>query len=103
MAFEAISPNEMIQYMGKHSTVIVDLRDEDVFLKEHILGAINIPYDSLEQRVGELIGFKNIILYCERGNISLLAARHLEKIGVDVKTLYGGIHGARSKLSIDGN
>lgn len=103
MAFEAISPNEMIQYMGKHGTVIVDLRDEDVFRKEHILGAINIPYDSLEQQVGQLIGFKNIILYCERGNISLLAARQLEKIGVDTKTLYGGIHSARSKLSIDGN
>lgn len=103
MAFETISPNEMIQYMGKRGTLIIDLRDEDVFQKEHILGAINIPYEILEQRIRELTGYKNIILYCERGNISLLAARQLEKEGLDVKTLYGGIHGARSKLSIDGN
>ena len=102
MAFETISPNEMIEYTGKNGTLIIDLREKDIFEKEHILGAINIPYEELEQKIRRLKGYKNIILYCERGNISLLAARQLEKEGIDVKTLYGGIHGARSKLSMNG-
>ncbi|WP_205839133.1 rhodanese-like domain-containing protein [Velocimicrobium porci] len=103
MAFETISPNEMIGYMGKNGTLIIDLRKKEVFEKEHILGAINIPYEALEQKIRRLNGYKNIILYCERGNISLLAARQLEKEGINVKTLYGGIHGARSKLLMDGS
>lgn len=101
MAFETISPNEMIGYMGKKGTLIIDIREKDVFEKEHILGAINIPYEELREKIGQCSRYKNIILYCERGNISLLMARQLEKEGISVKTLYGGIHSARSKLMLE--
>ena len=101
MAFETISAKQMLSFIGKRSTIIIDLREPDVFQKEHIMGAINIPYEKLEKNIHKLYGYRNIIFYCERGNTSLLAARDMDKKGLYVMTLYGGISGARGKLSID--
>lgn len=102
MAFETISVKQMLSFMGKKSTIIIDLREEEEFRAEHIMGAINIPYEELENRIYLLKGHQNIIFYCERGNTSLLAARDMDRKGFHVMTLYGGILGARGKLSIDG-
>ncbi len=103
MAFETISVKQMLSFMGKRSTVIVDLRKNEEFRKEHIMGAINIPYEELEKYMPQLQNYQNIIFYCARGNTSLLAAREMDRKGFHVMTLYGGIHGARGKLSIDGS
>ena len=102
MPFETISVKQMLSYMGKRNTVIVDLREPNAYLKEHIMGAVNIPYELLEKHMAELQVYRNIILYCDRGNTSLLAAREMGRKGFYVMTLYGGIQGARGKLSIDG-
>ena len=102
MAFETISLKQMLSFIGKRGTIIVDLRAKEDFKKEHFVGAINIPYEELEKNMYRFYGYRNIILYCERGNNSLLAARDMERKGFYVMTLYGGISGARGKLSIDG-
>ena len=102
MAFETISVKQMLSYMGKRNTVIIDLREPEAYQEEHIMGAINIPYESLRKHMTQLKGYQNIILYCDRGNTSLLAAREMGEKGFYVMTLYGGIQGARGKLSIDG-
>ena len=102
MAFETISVRQMLSFIGKRSTIIVDLRENEAFRKEHFMGAINIPYEKLEKNIHKLYGYRNIIFYCERGNTSLLAARDMDRKGIYVMTLYGGISGARGKLSIDG-
>lgn len=103
MAFETISVKQMLSFMGKRSTLIIDLRDREEFNAEHIMGAVNIPYEEFDKHLHQLRGYRNIILYCERGNTSLLLARELDRKGFHVMTLYGGIHGARGKLSIDGS
>ena len=102
MAFETISVKQLLSFMGKKSTIIVDLREKEAFDREHILGAVNIPYEELDKQIYKMYGYRNIILYCERGNTSLLAARDLNRKGFYTMTLYGGIIGARGKLSIDG-
>ena len=101
MAFETISAKQILSFIGKRSTIIIDLREPDAFKKEHIMGAINIPYEKLEKNIHKLYGYRNIIFYCERGNTSLLAARDMDRKGIYVMTLYGGISGTRGKLSID--
>lgn len=101
MEFETISVRQMLSFMGKRNTVIIDLREPEVYQEEHIMGAVNIPYEILEENMPRLQRYKNIILYCDRGNTSLLAAREMAKKGFYVMTLYGGIQGARGKLSID--
>ena len=65
MPFETISVKQMLSYMGKRNTVIVDLREPDAYKKEHIMGAVNIPYELLGKHMAELQVYQNIILYCE--------------------------------------
>lgn len=61
---------------------LVDVRSPQEFAIGHIPGAVNIPVQDLERRMGELPG-KNrpIVLYCRSGARSSNAARLLESAG----------------------
>lgn len=48
--------------------VIVDVREPELFLKAHIKGAINIPYDDAKPRVlKELFPTERIVFVCHGG------------------------------------
>lgn len=98
MAFETIRTNDIDQYIGKPNVLIIDLRDPEEYDMGHIPGAINIPYDELDDYVDRFRRNQLLIFYCERGNISLLAARDLNKYGYNIKSLFGGLHAYRGKL-----
>jgi len=53
--------------------VILDVRTEGEFEDGHLGGAINIPVDDLEQRIGELDDKDEILVYCRIGNRSTRA------------------------------
>lgn len=63
--------------------LIIDVRDADEYEKNHIRNAINIPYEEIEQHLEELIPYqdKPIIIYCQAGKRSKIAAEKLEKLG----------------------
>lgn len=63
------------------SIVILDVRTEGEYHNEHIEGAINIPVDELEQRVGELIPNTKLLVYCRTGNRSTTASQTLLENG----------------------
>ena len=44
--------------------VIVDTRDPEFFESKHILGAISMPYSTVEQQFGELPRGKTVVFYC---------------------------------------
>jgi rhodanese-related sulfurtransferase len=98
MAFETIRTNDIDQYIGKPNVLIIDLRDREEYDMGHIPGSINIPYDELDDYVDQFQRNYLLIFYCERGNISLLAARDLNKFGYNIKSLFGGLHAYRGKL-----
>ena len=98
MSFETIRANEVIYYIGRPDVLIIDLREKEEYLKGHIPSAINIPYENLENEINRLNRNKLLIFYCDRGNISLMAARDLMKHGYNIKNLYGGIRAYRGKL-----
>lgn len=56
---------------------IVDVRSVDEFVTAHKDGSINIPLDSLKNRVHELNKTKPIILCCASGSRSGMAKRTL--------------------------
>ncbi|MBH1940498.1 rhodanese-like domain-containing protein [Mobilitalea sibirica] len=98
MSFDTIKTSEITKYIGRRNVLIIDLREREEFLAGHIPTAVNIPYEELED---EKYRFKRnclLIFYCDRGNISLLAARDLIKDGYNIKSLYGGIRAYRGKL-----
>jgi rhodanese-related sulfurtransferase len=98
MSFDTIKTNDIIKYIGMPEVLIIDLRDKEDYDKGHIPTAVNIPYDELDKKKSYLKLNNLLIFYCDRGNISLLAARDLMKDGYNIKSLYGGVHAYRGKL-----
>jgi len=84
-----INVESLDQYYGNPAYVIIDLRSPGDYARGHLKGAINIPYENLEE-YGKLPKNKTLILYCERGNTSLFTARELMKKGYQTKSVVGG-------------
>ena len=90
MEFETISPREVDAYLFQKEYVVIDIREPKEYRKRHLKGAICIPYERLEDGVA-LLKRQVLILYCERGGTSMMAARELSGKGYRVKTVVGGI------------
>lgn len=98
MSFETIRTNDISKYIGKRNVSIIDLREPYEYEAGHIPSAINIPYEDLDDQKSKLDHNHLLIFYCDRGNISLLAARDLMKDGYNIKSLFGGICCYRGSL-----
>ncbi len=70
---------------------VVDVRSEAEYAGGHIAGSRNIPLPHLDERVGEVPAGKPIVVHCEGGYRSAIAASLLQKFGrKDVRDLVGG-------------
>lgn len=108
MFFETIRAADIFRYRINGKCILIDLRDNSKYCMGHIPSAINIPYQDLQNRLPELKTLvkkrseKNqpayVILYCDRGNTSLLASRDLYKEGFCIKNVYGGMQNYRGPL-----
>jgi rhodanese-related sulfurtransferase len=80
--------------------VLVDVREESEFAKDHLPGAIHLGKGiierDIEMRVPDLA--TELVLYCGGGFRSALAADNLQKMGyTNVISMDGGIRGWREK------
>ena len=80
--------------------LLVDVREESEFAKDHLPGAIHLGKGVIERdieaRVPELD--TEMVLYCGGGFRSALAADNLQKMGyTNVISMDGGIRGWREK------
>ena len=97
MNFDTISAKEIDLYVCRPQVIMIDLRNIKEFRAGHILNAIHIPYEQLCKHTHQLPKDYDIILYCERGGISLIAAKELSNIGYKTKSVIGGINAYRGK------
>ena len=74
---------------------LIDLRTKEEYEKGHIEGAVNIPYDFLEDYKKRLPRNRLLVLYCEWGTTSILAGRKLSQYGYDVLSVNGGLQAYR--------
>ena len=86
---EVLTTDEFMAY-DKENTTVLDVRTEIEFENGHIEGAINIPVDSLRERIGELDTNKEILDYCQVGLRGYVASSILVQKGFKVKNLTGG-------------
>jgi len=98
MAFETIRAKDIVNYIGQRNVQIIDIRDQEEYEKGHIPNSINIPYEEFEYKKNQLPFNHELILYCDRGNLSLLLARDLSNEGYKVKNIYGGMHAYRGEI-----
>jgi rhodanese-related sulfurtransferase len=80
--------------------VLVDVREESEFDKDHLPGAIHLGKGVIERDIEERVPDLNapLFLYCGGGFRSALAADNLQKMGYkNVISVDGGIRGWREK------
>ncbi len=91
MKFQTIGVKEVEAVFRRPNTVLVDLRTKEEYDLYHLEGAVNIPYEDLEEHKKRLKKQTTYILYCERGGSSLMAAKELSRDGFSIYTVIGGI------------
>lgn len=86
---ETISAKELERYARDGRYLIIDLRSVEEYRREHVRGAVNVPQGKFH---GELSGKQgeSVILYCDRGALSMSVARELERQGYRTKSVVGG-------------
>ena len=78
---------------------IVDVRTPEEYLIEHFPNAINIPLDSIAQRIEEFRQMKKpIIAYCRSGNRSGTAVSILKQYGITDAVNGGGFEDLKQNM-----
>jgi rhodanese-related sulfurtransferase len=101
-----ISQQELLQQMQSvPDMLLIDVRSPDEFSMGHVPGAVNIPYQELADRLGDVRPRheKGVVLYCESGRRAGIAEGILRKAGLDnIRHLEGDMSAWRqSKLPIE--
>jgi molybdopterin/thiamine biosynthesis adenylyltransferase/rhodanese-related sulfurtransferase len=85
---------------GERSPALVDVRRSNEWEAGRIPGALHVPLQEIEAQIEGAVPdrARPVILYCARGNRSVLAARKLAQLGYrDVASMAGGIEDWREK------
>ena len=90
-----ISATELEKQLAPQKTVVIDVRKQSEFDSEHLVGAINIPMNEINNRLSEFPKDKPFVLHCAGGYRSIIAASILKQRGwdnfVDVSDGFAGI------------
>lgn len=81
--------------LNKKNKQFIDVRTPIEFQGNHVKGFKNIPLQSLKSRLSELDPEKEVVVICQSGNRSMVAARVLIKHGFEVTNVQGGVNAYR--------
>uniref|UniRef100_UPI00404927E1 rhodanese-like domain-containing protein n=1 Tax=Flavobacterium sp. TaxID=239 RepID=UPI00404927E1 len=99
---QRIEANELEKLIDFEKTQIFDVRKRSEFISEHLVGAINIPLNEINQHLAEIPKNETFVLYCAGGYRSMIAASILKQRGwtqfVDV---IGGFKALKKHQFID--
>ena len=81
-----------LSILRKHagSAQLVDVRSADEFAAGHVPGAANIPFEQIEQRLGDLNREQTLVLICKGGTRATMAAQRLQDKRGNLMVLTGG-------------
>ena len=92
---QRISSLELEYHLAKEKMTIIDVRKKSEFDSEHLVDAINIPLNEINNRLAEFPKDKNFVLHCAGGYRSIIAGSLLKQRGwdnfVDVSDGFAGI------------
>ena len=79
----------------------IDVRTAEEFGQGHVPGAVNIPYEEITGRIGEVTDDKEalIYLYCRSGRRSGIAKEALDQAGFRQVVNIGGFEDAMRKAA----
>ena len=89
-----LSPQQVINRVNRDQAVVVDLRDPKEYNSGHIVDALNIPYNKINDKLAELEPYRSkpVILVCKMGQHSGAVGKTLRAQGFeDVSRMKGGM------------
>lgn len=102
MRISTIGAWEIDSYYRNGNCILIDVRDRNEYEKKHICNAVNIPLNDIKNGAADNFGWDKqkveLVIYCERGGNSLIAASTLQRQGYRVKSVVGGINAYRGRL-----
>jgi rhodanese-related sulfurtransferase len=78
-----ITATELEEKLRNEEIPVFDVRKKSEYLSEHLLGAVNIPLNEINNHLAEFPKEKPFILHCAGGYRSMLAASILKMRGWD--------------------
>lgn len=92
-ALEPVPAIELLERARQGLVTVIDVRPEDEYLQGHIVGALNMPLDTLRRRLKQLPRDREVVAYC-RGPwcvLSYEAVARLREAGIDARRLEDGL------------
>lgn len=92
-ALEPLPADELLDRARQGLVTVVDVRPPEEYAQGHIIGALNIPLERLEQQLDELPRDREVVAYC-RGPwcvLSYEAVARLRAAGIDARRLENGL------------
>lgn len=80
---DRISAKQLQDTVNFDETPVFDVRKKSEFLSEHLVGAINVPLNEINNHLAEFPKEKKFILHCAGGYRSMIAASILKQRGWD--------------------
>jgi glyoxylase-like metal-dependent hydrolase (beta-lactamase superfamily II)/rhodanese-related sulfurtransferase len=80
---QRITPKELEKTLKEGQTLVFDVRKKSEFDSEHMIGAINVPLNEINQHLAQFPKDKYFALYCAGGYRSMIAASILKQRGWD--------------------
>ncbi len=79
-----LTPADFIAaYAENEEDTIIDIRKKSEYDSEHLVGAINVPLNEINQHLEQFPKDKNFVLYCAGGYRSMIASSILKQRGWD--------------------
>ena len=97
MRLRIVSWETLEKLRGAEEMLLIDLREKEEYEQGHIPDAVWADWEHLEEDISLYLKERKkvpqwIVLYCDRGNTSLLIARDLARRGYPVMSVNGGYH-----------
>ena len=104
-ALEPIPADELLARARDGLVTVIDVRPPQEYARGHVAGALNVPLDQLERRLGELPQDREVVAYC-RGPwcvLSFEAVARLREAGFQARRLQDGLpEWRRAGLPVEG-
>ena len=90
---QTVSTAEATTMINRQNALVLDIRDKADFKAGHLVNAVNIPYESLAQRMNELDKERErpIVLVCKTGQTVSMAGKMLREKGFNAVRMKGGM------------
>jgi rhodanese-related sulfurtransferase len=90
MAMQTLAGKNLGWYLRHHPhAMLIDLRPGKAYRHSHVKGAVNVPYETLDQIDRDFFADRELIFYCELGGSAMSAAREWAEKGWKTAAVIG--------------